>query len=269
MLDSLRTVSWQSHTSATLNSLQLIPRLPVVYLHVGSTSAMPKLTYQVENAPGRIYGKNSNELVFKEPSANAVIYSTSTETGWVKSTKKHLWRGQPSEKDGGICIATIDEPSHATLAVHPSRTAEPTEEADPAADEKAKLKLKSTWFGSNNRTVTFRGVTYTWTGTSKITDKDAKVVAKMAKPWFYQGKLGDLEVDVDEGDEGREVLEMVLATYVQRWWEEKVKAEKAAEEAKEQKAKEKKAAQVAAKSQKQGNKKEEDKKEEETQEPSS
>jgi hypothetical protein len=232
---------------------------------------MPQLTYQVENAPGRIYGKNSNELVFKEPSANAVIYSTSTETGWVKSTKKHLWRGKPSEKDGGICIATIDEPSHATLAVHPSRTAEPIEETDSAAaDEKAKLKLKSTWFGSNNRTVTFRDVTYTWTGTSKITDKDGKVVAKMAKPWFYQGKLGDLEIDVDEGDEGREVLEMVLATYVQRWWEQKVTAEKAAEEAKEQKAKEKRAAQVAAKSKKQQDKKEgDDKAEAETQEPAS
>ncbi|KKY37388.1 hypothetical protein UCDDA912_g02606 [Diaporthe ampelina] len=232
---------------------------------------MPKLTYQVENAPGRIYGKNSNELVFKEPSANAVIYSTSTETGWVKSTKKHLWRGQPGEKDGGICIATIDEPSHATLAVHPSRTAEPAEEAEPApADDKAKLKLKSTWFGSNNRTVTFRDATYTWTGTSKITDKDGKVVAKMAKPWFYQGKLGDLDIDVDEGDEGREVLEMVLATYVQRWWEDKVRAEKAAEEAKEQKAKEKKAAQTAAKLQKQHQKKEEDsKKEAGTQEPTS
>lgn len=228
---------------------------------------MPKLTYQVENAPGRIYGKNSNELVFKEPSANAVIYSTSTETGWVKSTKKHLWRGQPSEKEGGICIATIDEPSQATLAVHPSRTAD-TEEAEPASDEKAKLKLKSTWFGSNNRTVTFRGVTYTWTGTSKITDKDGKVVAKMAKPWFYQGKLGDLEIDIGDGDEGREVLEMVLATYVQRWWEQKVTAEKAAEEAKEQKSKEKKAAQVAAKSAKQQEKKEGDKKEEaENQEP--
>lgn len=232
---------------------------------------MPKLTYQVENAPGRIYGKNSNELVFKEPSANAVIYSTSTETGWVKSTKKYLWRGQPSEKDGGICIATIDEPSHATLAVHPSRTAEPAEEAESAAaDEKAKLKLKSTWFGSNNRTVTFRDVTYTWTGTSKITDKDGKVVAKMAKPWFYQGKLGDLEIDVDEGDEGREVLEMVLATYVQRWWEEKVKAEKAADEAKEQKAKEKKATLAAAKLQKEHEKKEGEKKkaEAETQESS-
>lgn len=223
---------------------------------------MPKLTYQVENAPGRIYGKNSNELVFKEPSANAVIYSTSTETGWIKDTKKHLWRGKPSEKEGGICIATIDEPTNATLAVHPSRTAEPkneeTESAAAAADEKAKLKLKSTWFGSNNRTVTFRGVTYTWTGTSKITDKDGKVVAKMAKPWFYQGKLGDLEIDVDEGDEGREVLEMVLATYVQRWWEDKVKAEKAAEEAKEQKAKEKGAAQAAAKAKKQQDKKEGD-----------
>ncbi|KAL2289508.1 hypothetical protein FJTKL_01778 [Diaporthe vaccinii] len=241
-------------------------KIPPDYLSVTYTITMPKLTYQVENAPGRIYGKNSNELVFKEPSANAVIYSTSTETGWVKSTKKHLWRGKPSDKDGGICIATIDEPSHATLAVHPSRTAEQpaAEEAEPA-DEKAKLKLKSTWFGSNNRTVTFRGVTYTWTGTSKITDKDGKVVAKMAKPWFYQGKLGDLELDVDEGDEGREVLEMVLATYVQRWWEDKVRAEKAAEEAKEQKAKEKKAAQAAqgaAKSQKQNEKKEGDKKEE-------
>lgn len=235
---------------------------------------MPKLTYQVENAPGRIYGKNSNELVFKEPSANAVIYSTSTETGWVKSTKKHLWRGKPGEKEGGICIATIDEPSSATLAVHPSRTAEAkSEEADgspAAADEKAKLKLKSTWFGSNNRTVTFRDVTYTWTGTSKITDKDGKVVAKMAKPWFYQGKLGDLEIDIDDGDEGREVLEMVLATYVQRWWEDKVKAEKAAEEAKEQKAKEKKAAQAAATAKKQQDKKEgDDKAETETQETAS
>ncbi|KAK2605665.1 hypothetical protein N8I77_008487 [Diaporthe amygdali] len=230
---------------------------------------MPKLTYQVANAPGRIFGKNSNELVFKEPSANAVIYSTSTETGWVKSTKKYVWRGQPSEKEGGICIATIDEPSYATLAVHPSRTAE-TEEAETASDDKAKLKLKSTWFGSNNRTVTFRGITYTWTGTSKITDKDGKVVAKMAKPWFYQGKLGDLEIDIDDGEEGREVLEMVLATYVQRWWEEKVKAEKAAEEAKEQKAKEKKATQAAVKSQKQQEKKESDNKEEaQTQEPSS
>ncbi|KAI3401803.1 hypothetical protein diail_8181 [Diaporthe ilicicola] len=232
---------------------------------------MPKLTYTVANAPGRIYGKNSNELVFKEPSANAVIYSTSTETGWVKSTKKHLWRGQPGEKEGGICIATIDEPSNATLAVHPSRTAEAGEADDESApsDEKAKLKLKSTWFGSNNRTVTFRGVTYTWTGTSKITDKDGKVVAKMAKPWFYQGKLGDLEVDIDDGDEGREVLEMVLATYVQRWWEQKVTAERAAEEAKEQKNKEKKAAQAAqaaAKSQKQEEKKKE---EAEAQEPSS
>lgn len=233
---------------------------------------MPKLTYQVENAPGRIYGKNSNELVFKEPSANAVIYSTSTETGWVKSTKKHLWRGKPSDKDGGICIATIDEPSSATLAVHPSRTAETkSEEADSTAtDEKAKLKLKSTWFGSNNRTVTFRDVTYTWTGTSKITDKDGKVVAKMAKPWFYQGKLGDLEIDIDDGDEGREVLEMVLATYVQRWWEEKVKAEKAAEEAKEQKAKEKKAAQAAVTAKKQQDKKEgDDKANTETQETAS
>ncbi|POS68954.1 hypothetical protein DHEL01_v212651 [Diaporthe helianthi] len=242
---------------------------------------MPKLTYQVENAPGRIYGKNSNELVFKEPSANAVIYSTSTETGWVKSTKKHLWRGKPSDKDGGICIATIDEPSNgATLAVHPSRTAESTrDEADDesaaaaaaaADDETAKLKLKSTWFGSNNRTVTFRDVTYTWTGTSKITDKDGKVVAKMAKPWFYQGKLGDLEIDIDEGDEGREVLEMVLATYVQRWWEDKVKADKAAEEAKEQKAKEKKAAQAAAATKKKQNKKEgDDKAETETHETTS
>lgn len=257
MLDRFQTVFHKSHISAT-------PVLIKLYCFTYTVTTMPKLTYQVENAPGRLYGKNSNELVFKEPSANAVIYSTSTETGWVKSTKKHLWRGKPSDKDGGICIATIDEPSNATLAVHPSRTAEPTtEESEAATDETEKLKLKSTWFGSNNRTVTFRGVTYTWTGTSKITDKDGKVVAKMAKPWFYQGKLGDLEVDVDEGDEGREVLEMVLATYLQRWWEDKVKAEKAAEEAKEQKAKEKKAAQAAAvKSKKQNEKKDGDKKEE-------
>ncbi|KAG8157020.1 hypothetical protein KVR01_013010 [Diaporthe batatas] len=223
---------------------------------------MPKLTYQVENAPGRIYGKNANELVFKEPSANAVIYSTSTETGWVTSTRKHLWRGKAGakEKDGAICIATIDEPSPtsstATLAVHPSRTAE-TAPDEAESDETEKLRLKSTWFGSNNRTVTFRGVTYTWTGTSKITDRDGKIVARMAKPWFYQGKLGDLEVDLDDGgDGGREVLEMVLATYVLRWWEDKVRAEKAAEEAKEQKAKEKKAAAQAAAAKKQQDKKE-------------
>lgn len=205
---------------------------------------MSKLTYRIENAPGRIYGKNSDELVFKEPTKNAVIYSTSTESGWLKATRKHLWRGQPSEKEGGICIATIDEPSHATLAVHPARTSEAEGSTDTSNDT-AKLKLKTTWFGSNNRSVTFRGVTYTWTGTSKITDKDGNVVARMERPWFFQGKLGDLEVDIEHGDEGREVLEMVLATYVQRWWEEKVKAEKAKEEAKEQTAKEKKAAQAA------------------------
>lgn len=218
---------------------------------------MSKLTYRVENAPGRIYGKNSDELVFKEPTKNAVIYSTSTGSGWLKNTRKHLWRGSPSEKEGGICIATIDEPSHATLAVHPARTSE-TEDSIDTNHDTARLKLKTTWFGSNNRTVAFGGVTYTWTGTSKITDKDGNVVARMEKPWFFQGKLGDLEIDIEHGDEGREVLEMVLATYVQRWWEEKVKAEKAKEEAKEQKSKEKKAAQTAAKSQKEQEKKESD-----------
>ena len=221
---------------------------------------MPKLTYRVENAPGRIYGKNSDELVFKEPTRNATIYSTSTEAGWLKSTRKHLWRGQPSEKEGGICIATIDEPSNATLAVHPARTSE-SEDTTETSSDTTRLKLKTTWFGSDNRTVTFQGVTYTWTGTSKITDKDGHVVARMEKPWFFQGKLGDLEIDIEDGNEGREVLEMVLATYVQRWWEEKVKAEKAKEEAKEQKAKEKKAAQAAqaaAKSQQKHEKQESD-----------
>lgn len=216
---------------------------------------MPKLTYRVENAPGRIYGKNSNELVFKEPAKDAVIYSTSTESGWLKNTRKHLWRGPSSEKEGGICIATIDEPSHATLTVHPARTSE-TEDSIDTDHDTTRLKLKTTWFGSNNRTVTFGGVTYTWTGTSKITDKDGKVVAHMEKPWFFQGKIGDLEVDIVHGDEGREVLEMLLATYVQRWWEEKVKSEKAKEEAKEQTSKEKKAAQATAKSQKEQEKKE-------------
>lgn len=218
---------------------------------------MSKLTYRVENAPGRVYGRNSDELVFKEPTRDAVIYSTSTESGWLKKTRKHFWRGPPNEKEGGICIATIDEPSHATLAVHPARTSE-TEDSIDTNNDTTKLRLKTTWFGSNNRTVTFGGVMYTWTGTSKITDKDGNIVARMAKPWFFQGKLGDLEVDIEHGDEGREVLEMVLATYVQRWWEEKVKAEKAKEEAKEQKAKEKKAAQAATKSQKEQDKKEGD-----------
>ncbi|KUI64891.1 hypothetical protein VM1G_01207 [Cytospora mali] len=220
---------------------------------------MSKLIYRVENAPGRIYGKNSDELVFKEPTRDAVIYSTSTKSGWLKNTRKHLWRGLPSEKEGGICIATIDEPIHATLAVHPARTSE-TEDSTDTTSDTTRLKLKTTWFGSNSRTVTFSGVTYTWTGTSKITDKDGNVVARMTKPWFFQGKLGDLEIDIEHDDEnGRQVLEMVLATYVQRWWEEKVKAEKAKEEAKEQKTREKKAAQAtqtAAESQKEVEKKE-------------
>ncbi|ROW04977.1 hypothetical protein VPNG_06972 [Cytospora leucostoma] len=218
---------------------------------------MSRLTYRVENAPGRIYGKNADELVFKEPTRDAVIYSTSTDSGWLKSTRKHLWRGPPSEKEGGICIATIDEPSHATLAVHPARTSE-TEESIDTSNDTTKLKLKTTWFGSNNRTVTFGDTTYTWTGTSKIADEAGNVVARMAKPWFFQGKLGDLEIDIEQGDEGREVLEMVLATYVQRWWEEKVKVEKAKLEAIEQKTKEKKAARAAAKSQKEQAKREGD-----------
>lgn len=231
---------------------------------------MPKVTYTVENAPGRIYGKNASELVFKEPESGAVNYSTSTTSGLLKSTKKQLYRGPPGEKDDGICIATIDEPTKGTLTVvHHTTTADPEEgsegntEGEDKSEDKSEhntehLKLKSTWFGSNNRTVTFKNVQYTWTGTTKITDKDGKIVAQMAKPWFFQGKLGDIEVDVADGEEGQEVLEMVLATYVQRWWEDKLKAEEAAKEAKEQKAKEKKAAQAAAKVQKLEKKKEDE-----------
>ena len=69
-------------------------------------------------------------------------------------------------------------------------------------------------------------------------------------PKLFQSKLGYLELDIEDGDEGHEVLEMVLATYVQRLWE-KVKA---------QKTKEKKAAQAAAQSQKEQEKKEENNK---------
>lgn len=238
---------------------------------------MPQLTYRIENAPGKIYGKNANELVFKEPSSGAVVYSTTTASGVLKSKKKQLFRGPVSEKDGGICVATIGDPSNGTLQMHhhfvesypaTDAAAEAGEEDTPTTNVTSstlKMKKTSSWVpfsGKNNHAVTFRDAKYTWNGTTQLKrESDGHVVAKVAGPWFWQGKLGDMEVDItsssaslssssadnEEGktvventlDEDREVLEMVLATFVLRWWGEKVKAEEEAREKKKQLEKEK------------------------------
>lgn len=196
---------------------------------------MPKLTYRIENAPGKIYGKNSNELVFKEPSSDALVYSTATDSGMLKNTKKQLYRGPPSEKEGGVSVATIDEPSHGTLEMHHHRK----DGKDEAASTKLKLKKSSSWVpfsGRNNHGLTFRDATYTWGGKSQLKrDKDGRMMAKTVGPWFWQGKLGDLEVDIPEmgdADERRDLLEMVLATFVLRWWGDKVAEEERVREAK-------------------------------------
>lgn len=229
---------------------------------------MPKLTYRIENAPGKIYGKNENELMFREPTSGAVVYSTTTASGMMKSTKKQLFRGPVSEKEGGFCVATIDEPHSGTLEMHhhhvqsPSIATTAAAKADDGEDATTtttsstlKMKKTSSWVpfsGKNNHAVTFRDAKYTWSGTTQLKrDSDGHVVAKVAGPWFWQGKLGDMEVDItsssssatggEEGEivkteavEDREVLEMVLATFVLRWWGEKVKAEEEAREKKKQ-----------------------------------
>lgn len=227
---------------------------------------MPKLTYRIENAPGKIYGKNANELVFKEPSSGAVVYSTTTASGVLKSTKKQLFRGPVSEKDGGVCVATIDEPSSGILEMHHHHVQSPQAAATAAAmaedrddpttittSSTLKMKKTSSWVpfsGKNNHAVTFHDARYTWSGTTQLKrDCDGHIVAKVAGPWFWQGKLGEMEVDITSfpssssgkggtvgtgPDEDRDVLEMVLATFVLRWWGEKIKAEEIAREKKKQ-----------------------------------
>lgn len=209
---------------------------------------MPQLTYRIENAPGRIYGKNANELVFKEPSSGVVVYSTTTTSGLLKNRKKQLFRGPANEKEGGVCVATIYEPGSGTLEMHHHLQPRQTRaEDDDKATTSATLKLKKTtsWVpftSRDNHTVTFRDAQYTWRGTSQLKrETDGHIVANVAGPWFWQGKLGDMEVDIssegqyDDTDEGREVLEMVLATFVLRWWGERAKAEEMKREKKHQK----------------------------------
>lgn len=224
---------------------------------------MPKLTYRIENAPGKIYGKNANELIFKEPASGAVVYSTTTASSMMKSTKKHLFRGPVSEKEGGVCVATIDEPHSGTLQMHHRQVQSPTTKAAAAKVDEGedsattttsstlKMKKTSSWVpfsGKNNHAVTFRDAKYTWSGATQLKrDSDGHVVAKVAGPWFWQGKLGDMEVDItsssDTGKgetietetiEDREILEMVLATFVLRWWGEKISAEEEVREKKRQ-----------------------------------
>lgn len=224
---------------------------------------MPKVIYRIENAPGKIYGKNANELVFKEPSSGAVVYSTATVSGMLKSTRKQLLRGPTSEKDGSVCVATIDEPSNGILEMHHHHDLHSPvagEGTETTTSSTLKMKKTTSWVpfsGNNNHAVTFRDAKYTWSGTTQLKrDRDGHVVAKVAGSWFWQGKLGDMEVDItsssssaaeEEGegektavkgntaDADREVLEMVLATFVLRWWGEKVKAEEEAREAAEKK----------------------------------
>lgn len=194
---------------------------------------MAKIVYHVENAPGKVYGKNNNELVFKEPNTHAQIYTTATDTGLLRSTKKHLFRGPPDRKEGGVCIATIDEPSNGTLEMHHH----PAGQDAPSSSTKLKLKKTSSWVplsGNNLHAVTFRDNTYTWSGKSTLKrDRDGRVVAKLSGSWFWQGKLADMELDIPEmGDEEerRETLEMALASFVLRWWSDKVEEEEKAKE---------------------------------------
>lgn len=231
---------------------------------------MPKLTYRIENAPGKVYGKNSNELVFKEPSSNALIYSTATDsTGLLtKTTKKQLYRGPPSEKEGGVCVATIDEPSHAadgsgggkteTLEMHhhhhhqkQARDSSEGGEDKGSEESSSKLRVKKTssWVplvsGGDSHALTFRGAGYTWTGgrTRLRRDADGRTMARVMGPWFWESKVGELEVDVPEmgdEDERRDLLEVVLATFVARWWGDKAAGEARAREAKRVQAEKKK-----------------------------
>ncbi|KAF3767376.1 hypothetical protein M406DRAFT_328459 [Cryphonectria parasitica EP155] len=216
-----------------------------------NTFNMPKLTYTIENAPGKIYGKNSNELIFKEPSSHAIIYSTATTTSGglltmgAKKNKKQLFRGPPSEKDGGACVATLDEPASdsagrdETLEMHHVKLDGSSSHGTEPASTRLQIKKTSSWVplaGGDRHAVTFREEGYTWSGKALLKrDRDGRVVARVAGPWFWQGKLGDMEVDVPEmGDEEerRSLLEMVLATFVARWWGERVVGEERAKEAK-------------------------------------
>lgn len=237
------TIPTRTSRSAILHFIYSPKSLPRNFL-IFDFLNMPRLHYRIENAPGKLYGKNANELVFKEPSSGAVVYSTTTVSGVMKSTQKQLFRGPASEKAGGVCVATIDEPSSGTLEMHHHHPV-------PSSPTSSTLKMNKTssWVpfsGKNNHAVTFRDAKYTWHGTTQLKrDRDGHVVAELANPWFWQGKLGDLEVDVTsssagEGggggggaavvvdEEDRDVLEMVLATFVLRWWGEKVRAEQEA-----------------------------------------
>lgn len=218
---------------------------------------MPKLTYRIENAPGKVYGKNSNELVFKEPSSHALIYSTATDSSGLlkKVVKKQLYRGLPGDKDGGVCVATIDEPSHAggggtgteTLEMHHHRRGGGGE--GETMTTKLRLKKASSWVpllsGGDSHGLTFRGQGYTWDGGKARLrrDGDGRTMARVTGPWFWEGKVGELEVDVPEmgdEDERRELLEVVLATFVARWWGDKVAGEERAREARRKQAEKKK-----------------------------
>lgn len=237
---------------------------------------MPKVTFLVAHPPGLIYGSDGSELVFRDPATNATVYCTATATTGVlrRTTRKHLFRGPvATEKDGAaVRVAAVDAPTAGTVELAPEALAAPEDDAegkDGAEDAPITLKLKKPWFSSANRTVEFRGETYTWQGATRATDGKGKVVARLREPWFYQGKVGDLEVEVGEdGVEGgevnqekdREVLEMVLATYVARWWEEKVKEEEAKKEEKELKDKEAKAKKEKVKVEKEKKKHEEEQK---------
>ncbi|KAJ4389709.1 hypothetical protein N0V93_007181 [Gnomoniopsis smithogilvyi] len=229
---------------------------------------MAKLVYHVENAPGKVYGKNSNELVFKEPNTHANIYTTATDTGLLRSTKKHLFRGPPSEKEGGVCVATIDEPSNGTLEMHHH----PSGQDASSTSTKLKLKKTSSWVplsGNDLHAVTFRDSTYTWSGKSTLKrDRDGRVVAKLSGSWFWQGKLADMELDIPEmGDEEErlETLEMVLASFVLRWWTGKVEEEEKAKEKAAAQKEQKEVKQAVAKEKKDA-KREEIKKQKEEQE---
>lgn len=253
---------------------------------------MPKLTYRIEYAPGKIYGKNSNELTFKEPSSNALVYSTATESSGLlkKVVKKQLYRGPAGGKNSGVCVATIDEPSHAsgttgteTLELHHHRRhsgkksggdGDDGEEAkeEETASTSLRLKKASSWTpalisGGDSHGWTFRGEGYAWSGGKGRLrrDGDGRTMASLVGPWFWEaGKVGALEVDVPEmgdEDERRDLLEMVLATFVARWWGDKVAAEERAKEAERKRAEDKKKAQEEKKAvakQKEAEKKEDE-----------
>lgn len=213
---------------------------------------MPKLTYQIEHAPGKVYGTNSNELLFKEPSSHAIVYSTSTHSaGGILTSKKHtkqLFRGDPTS---GVCIATLDEPTspqHNTKSPAPlTMEMHPTTKLTLQAPKKSTswLPYSSSWSsnGSGSVAFTFDGASYTWiTSTRLKRDADGRTIARSTAPWFWQRGLGSLEVDVPEmGDEAerRGMLEVAVGTFVLRWWAGRVAEEERAHEAAEKKKREK------------------------------